>query len=432
MPNILQLAKSLRDLDEKIVKCMRCGTCQSVCPVFAESLAEGDVARGKLALLSKLSQEILRDAKGVNARLDRCLLCGSCQCACPSGVSILDIFLRARAICAEYLGLNPIKKIVFRLVLCNPRFFALLMRFSPLSKIAARPDANPQNTRSSPLLKCVMGDRHIPDLPSKTISQKYGHLKIPAGKSGIKVLFFPGCMGDKVYTSTTEACIKIFRHFGVGVEIPQNMSCCGIPALASGDVKSFESMARQNLAVFEKCDFDYIITACPSCTETIKTLWAEYSADPALRQKAEKLAAKTLDISEFIADVLKAAPAPAQPAAGARKITYHDSCHLKKSLGVWRQPRELIKANPNYAFCEMNEADRCCGCGGSFTLTHYDISKKIGERKARNIIESGADIVAAGCPACIMQISNVLALANSKAKARHVAEIFAETLGEEK
>ena len=121
------------------------------------------------------------------------------------------------------------------------------MRFSPLTKIAIYSDNNAQQTCSSPLLKCVIGNRHVPQIPQKTFSQKHGRVKIPTGKSGIKVLFFSGCMGDKFYTSTTEACLKIFKHFGVGVEIPADMACCGIPALASGDAKSFTSMAKQNL-----------------------------------------------------------------------------------------------------------------------------------------------------------------------------------------
>ena len=80
-------------------------------------------------------------------------------------------------------------------------------------------------------------------------------------------------------------------------------------------------------------------------------------------------------------------------------------------------------------FVEMKEADRCCGCGGSFTLTHYDLSRKIGQRKRNNIADSKADIVACGCPACMMQISNMLALNKDDVKVKHVVEIFADTLG---
>ena len=428
MSNVLKLAHALKKLDDKIVKCMRCGTCQSVCPVFAESLAEGDVTRGKLALLANLSQKILTDAQGVRNRLERCLLCGSCQSACPSGVSILEIFMEARALCTEYLGLNPIKKIIFQQLLCRPKLFSFLMLFTPLSKLVMSSDKNAQNTVCSPLIKLAMGERHIPAMPSKTFTQKYRAISIKAKDSKPTVLFFPGCMGDKVYVSTTEACLKIFKHHGVGVEIPTNMSCCGIPALASGDVKSFKTMLKQNVEILKNKNFDYIVTACASCTETIKDFWREHSAEMDCKNDVAKISEKAIDINDFLVNILKVDLTPHTQSSKKTKITYHDSCHLKKSLGIWKEPRALLNANGNYELVEMKDADRCCGCGGSFTLTHYDLSKKIGNKKQQNIQNSNAEVVAMGCPACMMQVSNSLALAGNSISVKHVAEIYAETL----
>ena len=110
------------------------------------------------------------------------------------------------------------------------------------------------------------------------------------------------------------------------------------------------------------------------------------------------------------------------------RVTFHDSCHLKKSLGVSAQPRKLIKQNPNYELVEMKEADRCCGCGGSFTLFHYDLSKQIGQRKRDNIVNTGAAAVATGCPACMLQLSDVLSRNEDAVVVKHPIEIFAETL----
>lgn len=426
MDNLKQLADELSSLDDKLVKCMRCGTCQSVCPVFAETKRESDVTRGKLALLSNLATGLIEDPKAVRERLDRCLLCGSCQSACPSGVSILDIFMRAREIAAQYMGLNSIKKIAFRVMLCNPKLFAFLVKVGrPFHPLFLRDQKNAPHTACAPLMKPAIGDRRIPIMPKTSISEKYPNLDIPAGKSGLKVLFFPGCMGDKVYTNVSEACLKIFRHFGVGVRIPQNLACCGIPALASGDVPSFKKMLEHDIDIFEKCEFDYVVTACSSCTETIGELWAKY-AGGAYAEKAEKIGKKAIDINAFLTDVLKVDLTP--KGSPKERLTYHDSCHLKKSLGISEQPRKLLRANANYEFTEMREADRCCGCGGSFTLTHYGLSRKIGQRKRDNIAASDAKTVACGCPACMMQLSNMLALNNDDIKVKHVAEIFADTL----
>src|SRR5699024_1683052 len=99
-----------------------------------------------------------------------------------------------------------------------------------------------------------------------------------------------------------------------------------------------------------------------------------------------------------------------------------------RSLGVSAQPRELIRMNPDYALVEMKEADRCCGCGGSFTLSHYDLSRKIGQRKRNNIVASGAEVVATGCPACMMQLSDMLAQNGDDVVVKHTIEIYADSL----
>ena len=263
MTNLAKLAEETAKLDDKLSACMKCGTCQSVCPIFKETLMEADVARGKLSLLSDIESKVAKDAEGVRSKLDRCLLCGSCQAACPSGVNILDIFIKAREISAQYMGLSPIKKIIFRAMLCNPRFFSFCAEVSaPFRGLFMRKQNNAPRTLSSPLLAPIIGDRRLPELPKKTIRQKYGDYDTPAGKSGLKVLFFTGCMGDKVYPNVTEACLKIFKHYGIGVSMPSGLACCGIPALASGDADSFKKMAAYNLDILGKLEFDYVVTAC--------------------------------------------------------------------------------------------------------------------------------------------------------------------------
>jgi len=109
-----------------------------------------------------------------------------------------------------------------------------------------------------------------------------------------------------------------------------------------------------------------------------------------------------------------------------KRITYHDPCHLKKTLKISAQPRALIAANMDYEFVEMNEADYCCGCGGSFNLQHYETSKQIGNRKRDNIAASGAEVVATSCPACMMQITDMLSQNRDKIAVKHAIEIYAE------
>jgi glycolate oxidase iron-sulfur subunit len=209
--------------------------------------------------------------------------------------------------------------------------------------------------------------------------------------------------------------------------MPAGQACCGIPALASGDKESFDKLVKMNLEVFEKENFDYLLTACATCTATIHELWPMMSGDKSesMQERIAALAAKTMDVNQFMVDVLKVA----SPVEGhGKKVTYHDPCHLKKSMKVSEQPRALLKSCPTVEFVEMSDADRCCGCGGSFNLQHYGLSKDIGNIKRDNIVASGAEVVATGCPACMMQISDMLSQHKDQIAVKHVMELYADTL----
>ncbi len=127
MSELKKLASRLMTLDDKLIFCMKCGNCQAVCPMFGATHMEADVARGKLALIGNLAHEVIRDPEAVADKLGRCLLCGSCQANCPSGVRIMDIFMEARELVYAYLGLNPVKKMIFRILLAKPDLFNFTM-----------------------------------------------------------------------------------------------------------------------------------------------------------------------------------------------------------------------------------------------------------------------------------------------------------------
>lgn len=429
MSNLHQLAQRLMALDDRIVACMKCGMCQSVCPMFGASGMEADVARGKLTLLNNLAHEMIRDPQAVGDKLGRCLLCGSCQAACPSGVKVMDIFMEGRELVNAYLGLHPLKKMIFRTLLARPDLFNFAMRMgAPMQGLIFRKTGDAQGTVCAPMLNFMLGDRHMRPLAKTPLHARYGVLDDPRPSGGIKVAFYPGCMGDKMYTDMAEACLKALRHHKVAVFMPRGLTCCGIPALSSGDAEGMVKQMKVNLQAFKDGDFDYLLSPCASCTSTIKELWPRYAdrlGSLELRQ-AQALAARAMDINAFLVDVLKVQAM--ESASGAVRVTYHDSCHLKKSLGVSAQPRTVISANPAYSLTEMNEADRCCGCGGSFNLFHYEYSRRIGQRKRDNVAASGAQVVAAGCPACMMQLEDVLSHNNDPVKVKHTVEIYAESL----
>ena len=428
MADIQKLAEMFKKLDDQLVNCMRCGMCQAVCPLFKETGRETDVTRGKLALLGGLASQILQDPEGVNEILNRCLLCGTCQCNCPSGVQVMDIFLEARAILTGYFGLSPVKKAIFRGMLSNPKLFNLLTSMgSTFQGVFTKKVDALLGSSCARFNAPVVADRHFNALATRPLRKSVGQLDTPAGSSGLRVAFFPGCVVDKMFPQVGEAVIKVLERKGVGIFLPAGQACCGIPVLTSGDRQTFDNLIEMNMKVFASHDFDYLVTPCASCTATIKELWPHfYGGSNELRPQIVALGDKTRDITEFLADFC---PVSEQPLSGREddSVTYHDPCHLKNSLGITSQPRTLIKATGR-TFIEMNEAGKCCGCGGSFNVAHYELSKKIGSSKADNIIASRAKTVATSCPACMMQMTDMLSRRDKGIQVKHVVELYAESL----
>jgi glycolate oxidase iron-sulfur subunit len=429
MSDMRELIRLLGELDDQLVTCMRCGTCQSVCPMYAQTGREADVARGKIALLEGLAYQLVKDPAGVQDKVTRCLLCGSCAASCPSGVKALDIFLKARTILTGYMGLPPLKKFIFRGMLTKPGLFnSLTSLASKFQGLFTSPVNDVIGSSCSKILEPMLGDRHLMLLAKTPLRKDVPSLNTPAGKSGLKVAFFPGCLADKIFPRVGHAALKVLEHHGVGVFLPAGQACCGIPALSSGDSDSYMKLVRENLDVFRGGRFDALVTPCATCTSTIKKIWPMMAEtmSPAEQEAIKALSDKTMDINAFLVDQLKLTPSA--PAANATAVTVHDPCHLKKSLGVSVQPRTLIAMNPNYVVKEMAASDACCGCGGSFTLTHADLSAKIGQQKRDNIKNSGAQVVATGCPACMMQISDILSRNGDRIKVKHPLELYAESL----
>lgn len=434
MADIHELAVMLKELDDQLVSCMKCGMCQAVCPIFSQTGLEADVARGKLALLEHLSSEMLRDPEGVNEKMQRCLLCGTCEKNCPSGVKITDIFLQARAILTGYFGLSPAKKAIFRQLLTRPKLFNHLVQYGSKFQGMFSKSANELlGTSCARFQAPVIADRHFPSLADKPFHKLVPSLDEPAGASGIRVAFYPGCVVDKIYPQVGQAVLKVLRHHGVGIYMPEGQACCGIPALSSGDRDTFDKLLGMNMKVFgqggksESPDFQYVLTPCATCTSTLKELWPHMSRDAELGNIAKPFAAKVMDVSEFLVDVLGVKELEGGN-NGNKTVTYHDPCHLKNSLGITAQPRTLLKGSKGVAYTELPDAGVCCGCGGSFNLQHYELSRKIGSQKADNVLATGASIAATSCPACMMQIADQLSQKEGQVAVKHIIEVYADSL----
>ena len=430
------LIRLMKALDHQVARCSRCGTCQSVCPVYGITRNESDVARGKLMLLDGLMRAFFNHPRGVSERLNRCLLCGSCAVACPRGVNNIEIFLTARTIMSGYKGLSPVKKLFFRKVLANPVLFDRIaehgVRWQGL--FSGKTDTASGSScakRISPLLS----QRNIVPLAPVPFHKTSTHPAPAKNSSGIRVALFVGCIIDKVYPHVADAMIRVLEHHGARVTVPVPQGCCGIPALSSGDHTAFVQMVTNHLTLFDPSGFDYLVTGCATCTATIKTLWPTFFKSRFMSTTANqesivrRISERTHDINAFLVDIMGVTSSGQQPCnAQAPILTYHDPCHLRKTLGIFSEPRFLISLNPAYQFTEMPDAQSCCGMGGSFNLSHYDLSGKIGEKKVAGIEAAGAAVVATGCPACMMQLSDMITRRGKNIRVVHAVEIYAEKI----
>ncbi len=430
MSGITELAKKIQALDEQLATCSRCGMCQALCPLFSQTGQESDVARGKLALLDGLKEEMFKDPNGVMDRLNRCLLCGSCEAGCSCEVNILEIFFKARIILTGYKGLPLTKKIILRQILSRPAAFDKAIKTAAkYQSLFIKAVNGSQDTSCARFFAPVPSTRHFKPLAGKPFHELQPFINTSPGKSDIKVAFFPGCLIDKIFPNIADAVVKVLEYHGVGIFMPKGQGCCGIPAISSGDIKTFNGLVDHNIKLFETGEFDYLVTACATCTFTIKKVWPMMfeNSSREVQKSLMVIAEKTIDISDFLVSFVGISHSESIM-GNAETITYHDPCHLKKSLGIYHEPRTLIRANPSCSFSEMKEPDRCCGMGGSFNLKYYEMSSDIGEKKRDHIIASKSTTVVTSCPACMMQIADILSKHNDPVAVKHVIELYYESI----
>ena len=237
----------------------------------------------------------------------------------------------------------------------------------------------------------------------------------------MRVGLFVTCLVDLYRPVIGFAAIRLLEQAGCEVSVPEAQTCCGQPGYNSGDKASAQKLARQVIAAFD--GFDYVVAPSGSCGGMIKTHYPELLADdPAWALRANALAAKTYELTQFLRDVLN------WDAIAARfdgKVTYHDSCSSLRELKVKGQPRALLAKVDGLALAELPNGEPCCGFGGTFCVKFPDISNKMVEDKVANIAATGAATLLAADMGCLLNIAGKLKREGSQVQARHVAEVLA-------
>ncbi len=396
--------------------CATCAKCNSVCPVYDVFQSEDMSSRGWFEIVTAKDYRYL-DSKRV---VEACLNCKSCRTICPAGVDVSELILKRRA---EHP--NHLAGLIFRLQAQPVLFDPLLTLLAKTQGLWDRPWSRRLiEWTTRPFMRWIAAtarvpwDMVLPRLARRHLRERYPKLvrKGTARQQG-GIAYFHGCAANYFDDGVGDAVIAVLRKHGVEPALPPQR-CSGTPVETYGHGDLVREHARFNLASL--APYDTVVTGCASCTLMLKDYPKLFEQGPE-RQAAEALVKRVRHISEFVAQSANQPP-KGVAALTKRRVTYHSSCHLR-AAGVTKEPRKILAELPGIEYVEMQDADRCAGGAGTYMVKDYDTSQKIFERKRRAIEQSGAEVVATSCPACMIQLKNGL---RGRAQVKHVAEVLNE------
>jgi glycolate oxidase iron-sulfur subunit len=399
---------------ELFLDCVHCGLCTSACPTYVELGDENDSPRGRIYLMRAVTDGRIELDAQVKRHLDLCLDCRACESACPSGVQYGKLIEPFR-IHMERTGVNADELGWLR------RF--LLFKVTPYAgrmRLALAPARFMQWTGIDWLLRKIGFFRLLPRslrqfhdlLPP--LRRHYGKLPevLPAeGKRRARVALFTGCAGDAFFPATTVATARVLQKNGCEVWIPRAQVCCGALHYHSAKQEPARRFAEQNCQTFlGKPDdraawssLDAVIVNAAGCGAMLKDYGHLLHESP-MTERGQAFARKTKDVSEFLMEL-----GPIKPQHPLKlKATYHDACHLCHGQQIRKQPRQLLEMIPGLTLVPLNESEICCGAAGSYNITQPEMAERLGQRKARNLLATGADAVFSSNVGCLMQIGRYL------------------------
>lgn len=235
-----------------------------------------------------------------------------------------------------------------------------------------------------------------------------------------RVGLFVTCLADGFRPNVGLAAVTLLERSGCVVEFPLSQTCCGQPSYNNGDLPEAALAARRTMAAFR--DLDYVVVPSGSCAGMLRDYPRLFADDPEGKALAEEFAARVHELVSFLTDIMGVTRVDV---SFPHSVTYHDSCHGLRALGIKHQPRQLLGSIPGLALCEMADSETCCGFGGTFCVKYPEISGKMVADKSHHIEQSGCDVVLGGDLGCLLNIAGRLGQTGSRVRVYHVAEVLA-------
>ena len=403
----------------QVLRCVRCGACANVCPVYrmVGGHQMGHIYIGAIGLILTYFFHGKDKAKNL---VQNCINCEACKHICAAGIDLPRLIKEIHSRILDEDG-HPLPSLLLAKLMKNRKLFHTFLR---TAKMAQRPlTGGTQYIRHLPhIFSKDHGFKALPAIAAKPFRDRFEALKPQVSAPKYRIAMFSGCVQDFVYPEQLEAAMKVLGAHGVQVEFPMEQSCCGLPLQMMGEKKASIDVARQNIEAMAG-NYDYIITLCASCASHLKHNYPFLLGENDAAAKA--FSDKVIPFSAFMTDVLGVTEEKFSQTQ--QRATLHAPCHLCRGMGVIEQPRKLL-ALGGYEYAQADQEQVCCGFGGTYSAKFPGISEQILKHKLTDAGRTGAEVLVTECPGCIMQLRGGAEVNKSGFAVRHIAEVLADHL----
>ena len=397
--------------------CVHCGFCLPTCPTYVLWGEEADSPRGRIYLMETgLAGEPMTDS--MVQHFDRCLGCMACVTACPSGVRYDRLIEDTRA---QVERRHPrtrserlLRGAIFRLF-PYPRRLRLLR--GPLRAY----QASGVRRLLGPLLARTPTLATLESLAPRLRRPERLPERVPAvGPCRAVVGMLTGCVQRAFFPDVNAATARVLAAEGCDVVLPRAQGCCGALSVHTGREVEAQRFARSLIDAFEDAGVDYLVVNAAGCGSSLKEYGDLLRDDPSYAERAAALAAKVRDVSEVLVELGPVAPRHPLPLS----VAYHDACHLAHAQGVRAQPRRLLADIPGLSLREIASAEICCGSAGVWNVLNPEPARELGDRKARDVLATGADLLVTANPGCLMQVAAAVHRAGGVIGLAHTVQVL--------
>lgn len=404
-----------------VLRCVRCGACANVCPVYrmVGGHRYGHIYIGAIGLIVTYFFHGRDKARNL---VQNCINCGACKAVCAAGIDLPRLIKEVHARVQDEEG-HPLASMLLSRVLRSRKLFHTLLRSARLAQRPVTDDT--QYLRHLPMVFATEHNfRALPAIAATPFRDRWPQIRPTVKAPRLRVALFSGCVQDFIYPEQLEAGASLLADHRVAVDFPMEQSCCGLPVEMMGEMQAARDVARRNLHALQAGNYDAVVTLCASCASHLKNGYPRLlEADSADHRRALRLAERIYPFSTFVHEVLgKDFQPPARSSTTA--VTYHAPCHLCRGLGERHAPHALIEA-AGHPFVAADEEETCCGFGGTYSSKFPRISAEILARKLDDFQKTGAEVLVTECPGCVMQLRGGVKKRGGSLKVHHLAEALA-------